>query len=98
MNGLNGTYQLAITQMVVSGASFWSIIMHSKMIESIIKDTLEGTKKMSRYGEFSVHASTGRYFVGRCSCGYHDRPFQATLHRLGGRSLVYVTLDSQISG
>ena len=36
IKGLDGSYQLATTQMVVSGASFQSITEHTKMTESII--------------------------------------------------------------
>lgn len=42
---LDGTYQLAIAQMVVSGASSLSIIEHSKIIELIIQDTMEAPRR-----------------------------------------------------
>lgn len=57
IKGLDATYQLSTTQMVISGVSIQSITEHAKMTELIIQVTQEGTKKVHCHGKFSRHAS-----------------------------------------
>lgn len=78
--GINGTYQLATTHMIVLGAYFQSIIEHAKMTQSIIHATHEGTKKVCHHGQFTKHACQGRYLSGRGSYGYYGRMVQGALH------------------
>lgn len=85
MKGLDDTYKLAMTQMVVLGSSFQSIIDHAKMIESIIQDTQKGTKRVCHHNYLIGHKSQGIDFSIEGSRGYHGRTVQATLWGLGGR-------------
>lgn len=64
LKGLAGFYQLAKTQMVVSGASLQSIVEHTKMIELVYQgiQTGDGAKKIYRLGEFNGHVSQDRSF------------------------------------